>query len=360
MMTRTRQTINPEQCKKECIKEAQSCNVDPCTVPIVTTPEPPMPTTTLPPPSTTTTAAAATKMCQIYGDPHVIAFDGHMDQGDTAQLSTDGLGVLWAVKSDEVKIQVDASETNHGTGTGWGRSTGLAFAGYGHRLVFLRDGKKTLFNGQEIVKENGTYKSDDGLSEVERMATLDPNATEWQELGYGEVHISDKVHSREAWAWRLNKKITIYLSEGDSLCAIIRMPKVEGMDGLCGNFDDDRANDVEMPHDAEQPQKIIERMTYIVGANDPENMFATASPSLLEQENRVVTRTAAPAPVRTIQDCEPELKKKAEEKCAEIKEKTLSRDCVFDICMTGELGDEEDEVEMEVLETIAKTVPGLP
>jgi hypothetical protein len=328
--TRTRQTTNPEKCKKECIKEAQSCNVSPCDVPILDG-----------------------KMCQIYGDPHVIAFDGHMAEGDTAQLSQDGLGVLWAVKSDDVKIQIDASEKTKGpgTGTGWGRSTGLAFDGYGHRLVWLKDGKKTLFDGQEIVKENGTtYKSDDGLIEVEHMQTLDPNAAEWKKLGYGEVHISDKVHGREVWAWRLTNpndalfKIIIYFSEGDSLCAIIRMPKVDGMDGLCGNFDDNRANDVLTPHQAAS--------RYVVAATDPQNMFAALGPGpgLLEEENRVVSR-------RTMEECEPELKKTAEETCAEIKDETLRHDCVYDICTTGELQDEEDEVEQEVLNSV---VSGLP
>jgi len=338
--TRTRQTINPEKCTKECIKEAQTCNVDPCT-----TPHPPTPT----------------KMCEIYGDPHVIAFDGHKDQGATALLAKDGVGVLWAVKSDQVKIQLDCSQKSlgSGTGTGWGRPNGLAVAGHGYRLVFLQEGKKTLLDGKEILQDTSTYKSEDGLVEVKHVEKLGPDEEEWKKAGYDQANIHGKIDGAETWIWRLGKpgkKTNIYFALEDSIIAIIRMPKVDGMDGVCGNFDGDRENDFEFPegdgkkgkHVAGKPTKISNRMTIVVGANDPENMFATAGAGLLQEENRVVSR-------RTMTDCDPELKKKAEETCAEIAEKgTLRADCVFDICMTGELKGEKDELEVEVLDTIAR------
>jgi len=301
-------------------------------------------------------------MCEIYGDPHVIAFDGRKDKGSTALLAKNGVGVLWAVKSDEVKIQLDCSQKSlgSGTGTGWGRPNGLAVAGHGYRLVFLQEGKKTLLNGKEILQTTSTYKSEDGLVEVKHVDKLGPDEEEWKKEGYDQANIHGKIDGAETWIWRLGKPgkqhMAIYFALEDSIIAIIRMPKVEGMDGVCGNFDGDMENDLEFPqgdgkngeHVAGTPKKISDRMKIVVGATDPENLFATAGAGLLQEENRVVSR-------RTMTDCDPELKKKAEETCAEISEKgTLRADCVFDICMTGELKGEKDELEAEVLDTIAR------
>jgi len=329
--TRTRDAPGPDsKCDVVCLKEVETCNVDPCT-------------------STTVEPMDATKMCQFYGDPHFIAFDGEMEGGDTARLTNDPEGVLWVVKSDKVKIQIDASQKSlgSGTGTGWGRAIGLAVSGStlgNHRLVFLKEGKKTLLDGQEIVKETGTpYTSDDKLIQVEHLEVLDPNEKEWKEQGYAEAEISDKIHGRETWIWRLPGKINIYFSLGDSICAIIKMPQVEDMDGLCGNFDDDRDNDLER---MDGKNEISKRMKIAVGPG--ESIFTTDGSLLEEAEHRVVSG-------RTMKDCEPELKKQAEEKCAEIAEKTLREDCVYDICTDGNLPDEEDELQVEVLDTIART-----
>lgn len=274
------------------------------------------------------------KMCQVYGDPHFIAFDAPLRGGDT--IRHPHKGVVWAVKSDDVKIQFKANDNA-------GRGIGLAVAGNAlgnHRLVWFKKGKKTLLDGQEIVKDAGSkYKSDDGLIEVEHMKKLDPNEGEWKKSGYDQALKSANIRGRETWVWRLAGDLNIYFSELDSLSAIIRMPKKEGMDGMCGNYDENKDNDGD--------KDVIERMGPINVA-DSENLFTADGQAFLEEDDRDVRG-------RTMENCEPELKTKAEEKCSEIEEVTLRKDCVFDICMTGDLKDEKDELEMEVLDTIART-----
>jgi len=276
------------------------------------------------------------KMCQFYGDPHFIAFDAGLNSGDTARRTKKE--VLYAVKSDEVKLQV---MTNNRAG----QSIGLAVAGNvlgKHRLVFLQKGKKTLLDGQEIVKDAGsTYKSDDGLIQIEHMERLDPDEGEWKKSGYDKARKAGDIRGRETWVWRLPRDINIYFADsGWGMSAIIKMPKIEGMDGLCGNFDENKDNDREL--------EVKKRKAMRVGESD--NLFAMDGEAFLEEDDRDVRG-------RTMEDCDTELKKKAQKKCAEIEEKTLREDCVYDICMTGDLKDEEGELEMEVLDTIARTDP---
>jgi len=256
-------------------------------------------------------------------------------------------------------------------------------SGHEHRLVFLKQGKRTLLDGKEIVKEkNSQYTSKDGLIQVKHFESMTANREEWTHQGYSGSN-ENKFLGHETWIWSLaDKKINIYFTLADSICALIRMPKVEGMDGLCGNFDGDATNDIEGNNFKNKKwhsatQEISKRLGFCNTDPDLQGYETKGTPrwvvldkktngwckqgaglfaatdkkeegqALLGEEDRIVRKP-------TKEWCDAELYKKAEDQCAGIDEQVFKKGCIYDICMTKHLEAADNDLDSQVLDTVDK------
>jgi len=119
----------------------------------------------------------------------------------------------------------------------------------GHRLNVLKNGghPKVLVDGKEVKMAKGSkFSSKDKVVQVEFLDKVEPYKDDKVKLEWSNTHTGKnglRFDAEGQYALKLPLGVVVYISQEDSMSIIIKMPKVSGQDGLCGNFDDDYTND---------------------------------------------------------------------------------------------------------------------
>jgi hypothetical protein len=188
-------------------------------------PEPPVP----PPP------IGPVKSCTVYGDPHVMTFDGSHEDYYTA-------GEYWIVRSTTVKIQGSYGPlpmTN-----GLAVTKGIAIGGIflkGHKLIVESLDKGSSFctyDGRPVLPTFPmNWKSDDGLVHISYNGV--GGTIQYGRAGK-QMHV---LHISLPLGVSIQVNQWNEPSEGAYMNIKITMPSQPNQDGHCGNFNGNPADD---------------------------------------------------------------------------------------------------------------------
>jgi hypothetical protein len=197
------------------------------------------------------------KSCILYGDPHLITFDG-------ARADYYSQGEYWVVKSDTVQIQGRYMPTvyTHGLSVTKELMIGGPFLG-GHKLRI--SAKAASWDGQPILASLPSqwsnaqppvsiqYNDQGGLVD----ATLTPN--EPMKI----VHLSLPLGiTMQINRWVSNK-------DGDYINVKITMQKQPNQDGHCGNFNGNVADDARTQVRARLGKTGVPQSELLFGSKTP-------------------------------------------------------------------------------------------
>jgi len=244
--------------------------------------------------------------CTIWGDPHVDVFDnGLFDAAERVEpLGIFTSGDYWLVKSRDVLIQGRYGTTIFSQG----QSSLLALALTGpflanHTLIIEPDEGKIALDGQAILE--------DFPSEFVQPFTR----IRYEE---GKKHIYEVLKGYPVKLIRgfMLRSVELTVNRWPKhLDAIIRMPQqFGGQDGHCGNFNFNVSDD--------SSDQIAKRVGQTVPQGEslfPRDHFSPAAP----EQNR------------SLEDCDPEVQKDAQESCQALngtRSFMTVQTCIFDYC----------------------------
>jgi len=320
-------------------------------------------TTTL----TTTESLGPPGLCAVFGDPHFITFDG----GHTVLV---GDMTIWLVKTDTVWIQALSKGSD-------GKFAGIAIGGSfmkGHTLILYNNTEtghvQTVFDGRFILN--------DTVDEYHEPGILDAHKDdEWDVQHYNDQILNMRTEAKfDIGDWherflgrpkgglyvlKLPDSLEVTATGVDFMSSVITMPRPGAgvaQGGYCGNFNGD-------PEDDAQPvvpswnkpigkglEPVERSLNLFRGKHSPVALAAEAA--LLEgrqQESRHPPGQREDGgglqPVFDIlAACSEDLKRQAADRCGEVEDARMQRDCVFDICATKDVHAADGMLAAEVLE----------
>jgi len=254
--------------------------------------------------------------CGLFGDPHVLTFDGQHGKALRAYKP----GVYWLVKSSELSIQARFGYTEQFPRAA--SVVGVALGGSlirDHTLVIVYVGPekgtrgfKAFWDDKEILEHfPSRFQSPDGIISA-RHDAMDPS-----EYHKDARHtIGGHEGALPSYLLKLQPDMQLYLLLGEDSCnVVLEMRKLSGgQDGYCGNF-----NCL-----AEDDTRLHEPVT------TGETLFSsgpTAPPSQLEPSG----------PLPHLADCAPERKSEAKRVCGNLTG-DIRKECIFDCCASSEPG----------------------
>mmetsp|Transcript_65864 Transcript_65864/g.190840 ORF Transcript_65864/g.190840 Transcript_65864/m.190840 type:complete len:467 (+) Transcript_65864:119-1519(+) len=201
--------LTPEKIQACCEEEGLYCELTPTPTPL-----PPIP-------------GGLPKSCLIWGDPHVLTFDG-------ARADFLGQSESWIVKSSKVWIQGRFKATPFTNGLA--ATDAIAIGGpflQGNKLIIpaLNTGPIT-WNHRPILTDFPSSFDADGLGDIRYndQGSLVDSAMNNIDRRIVHASLPENVHIQVMrWSHHVNVRIT--------------MPRQPGQDGCCGNFDGDISND---------------------------------------------------------------------------------------------------------------------
>jgi len=223
------------------------------------------------PPRIPKPAAPEVKTCLFWGDPHLVTFDG-------ARPSFYGDGEYWIVKNDKVHIQGRYMGTKYTYGLAATQKVAIGGPFLQGHTIEIEPMEHTY--GGRIMIDGSPVLSVFGQERIGNIATIDYNgngqlvdeaASVWTERA---VHLSlpEGVHMTVfRWGNYLDMKIT--------------MPKLAGgVDGSCGNFNDDASDDT--------PTAIFQRVGARLTHGD--TLFSTPLVVDISSEEKEMIRIQCP------------------------------------------------------------------
>lgn len=279
-------------------------------------PPPPPPAPTLPPlppppPPTLAPTLPPTppKTCSVFGDPHVLTFDGMHANYYTP-------GEYWIVKSSTVSIQgkYGALPATNGLGVVQALAVGGPFL-KGHKLIIqtMEKGTVVTYDGQPVISSfPGNGHTADGLVNVqynEAGALMDKSL-------HGAVRAAPQMHVLHI---SLPLGITLEVNEwneadeGPYMNAKITMSAQPNQDGHCGNFNGNPSDDARLQVRAR------------VGTNG-----VPSGPDFLFPWGKTPIN---PGNRPDINDCPQDKLTASKKKCDDAG--TTSAECLIDLCFGG-------------------------
>jgi hypothetical protein len=279
-----------------------------------TTTTPPLPPRPTPPPDVPPTPAPPTpptpgpsKHCKIFGDPHVVTFDGQ-------SASFYSQGEYWTVKSTTVWIQGRYMPTPVTNGLSVMKEVAI-----GGPFLDGKDGKKNVlrissltatFNDVPIISGfPDAWENSDPMIKV----VTDGSGQVMQSSRYGkQLHV---VHVDLPLGVHLEINRWNEPGEGDYINTMITMSKQPDQDGHCGNFNGVLEDDT-------RPQ--IRARIGTTGVPPQDLLFHTKTP-------------VTPANRPDLNNCPTEKTERARQVClGKSKTGIPNHDCMVDVCFGGE------------------------
>jgi len=265
------------------------------------TPPPDVPTTTTPAPT------GIRGICKVFGDPHVITFDG-------TRASFYSAGEYWLVRSTTVWIQARYAPTPVTNGLSVVKEVAIGGpflrSSTGEENVLRVSSLAASFNGQPIIPGfPDQFDSQDPAIQV----VTDSNGEVLQEGRQGkDMHV---VHVTLPLGVSMQINRWNEPGEGDYINIRLEMSAQPEQDGHCGNFNGDPSDDT---------RPMIRSRIGTTGVDPAELLFNVKTPVV--------------APNRPdLNDC-PTLKaNRARELCAAKSPTQMAdKDCMIDVCFGGE------------------------
>jgi hypothetical protein len=164
-----------------------------------------------------------TRSCSIFGDPHAGTFDGfHADYYTS--------GEFYLVRAPTVKIQGKYNPTHATNGLAVTKEVAISGSFVGDKILIIGE-EHASYDGMPILTTfPSTFSSTDGKVKIvyNGEGQLLQPGREGKNLHVIHVSLPDRV-SIQINRWDEP-------GEGKYVNAKITMPKMEGMDGQCGNF----------------------------------------------------------------------------------------------------------------------------
>jgi hypothetical protein len=260
--------------------------------------------------TTTTTAAdlGPPKICTIFGDPHLQSFDGTHSDYFTP-------GEYYIVKSKRVIIQGRylATPMTHGLAVTKEVAISGAFIN-NHRLII---GSLTAtFDGKAIMTTFPASESYAGIVRIEYNAQGDvlQKGRAGKQLHVVHVYLPDGIIIQIN---RWNEP-----GEGDYINVKITMPHEPGMDGECGNFNGNPADD---------ERTAVRARLGKQGVPAGELLFPGPKTPIVQSDRPQLA------------DCKQKVLDHADELCKEREHTTFpSNACLLDVCFGGDMFAGED------------------
>jgi len=277
--------------------------------PIITTPAPestPPPITTTPKTDTTPPPQGPQRTCKIFGDPHVITFDG-------SHASFYSQGEYWIVRSTTVSIQGRYMPTAVTNGLAVTKEIAI-----GGPFLQSKDGKENIlritalnafFNGVPIIPNfPDTWTNADPKIEI----VTDSSGEVMQSSRQGKaMHV---VHVKLPLFVSLDINRWNEPGEGDYINTKITMSAQPQQDGHCGNFNGNPADDT---------RPLIRSRIGTTGVDPADLLFRTKTP--VKKANRP-----------DFNDCPTDKAEQARSVCtAKSKNGMPNMDCMIDVCFGG-------------------------
>jgi hypothetical protein len=267
---------------------------------------PPLPTPA-PIPGTPAPTPGVPGICRVFGDPHVITFDG-------ARASFYSAGEYWLVKSNTVWIQARYAPTPVTNGLSVVKEVAIGGpfldSSTGQNNVLRISALRASFNGQPIITGfPDQFDSQDPAIQV----TTDSSGEVLQEGRQGkEMHV---VHVTLPLGVKMQINRWNEPGEGEYINVKIEMSVQPDQDGHCGNFNGD-------PNDDTRP--LIRSRIGTTGV-DPEFLLFNV-------------KTPVVAPNRPdLNDCPTEKANHARELCAARSQTHMAdKECMIDVCFGGD------------------------
>lgn len=227
---------------------------------------PPVPPTIFPTPRPTLPPLGPVGTCTIWGDPHILTFDG---------MRSDyySLGEYWIVKSPRVWIQGRYLPTHITNGLAVTKILAVGGPFISNHKLFVAAGWAT-WDGARVLEG---FPSTFSVKDMVDIAS-DTHGKVLQKGREGKplhvVHIRLADGSPEGLLIKVNRWTEA--SEGDYINVRITMHKQEGQDGHCGNFNGQAQDDDRLQVRArvgkqgvDQPDLLFHTKTPVVKANRP-------------------------------------------------------------------------------------------
>jgi len=283
----------------------------PAPTPAPVLPPPPPP----PPPPPATTPAPPSKpigICTVFGDPHVMTFDGKRSDYYSC-------GEYWLVKSQKIKIQARYLPTKMTSGLGVTKV--VAVGGdlmKGHK-IFVSATSATIDGKPILGKFPDSYRIPNVVEVTYNgVGTLLQKGRQGKPLHI--VHIKVFDGTPEGIQIQINRWTVA--SEGNYVNVRISMHALPGQDGHCGNFNGNAGDDGRI--------QVRSRLG-TTGVPPGELLFKTKTPVV-----------AANRP--DINNCEQSKLEGAKALCKKKEHKFIpSMSCLTDVCFGGKGFAEQDE-----------------
>uniref|UniRef100_A0A7S2N7R8 VWFD domain-containing protein n=1 Tax=Zooxanthella nutricula TaxID=1333877 RepID=A0A7S2N7R8_9DINO len=242
---------------------------------IILWPRPPFVTTTTFFPPTTREPFGRVGECKLWGDPHVLTFDG-------ARPSFYGTGEFWLVQSNRVKIQGRFKGTKYTKGLSATNKVAIGGPITGGQVIeigTMQDGPPTV-DGRPVLRVLGdTEQISGGSLTYTQSGRLPDEAASVFQRHIVHVNLQGQV------------KVTVYrwTNYVDVRISMPRQPL--GQDGACGNFNGNPADDTtaaifrrigirvkpgELLFSNTLPPKVSQQMQDMIARACPQDLLATA------------------------------------------------------------------------------------
>jgi len=281
-------------------------------------------------------------VCGLFGDPHIVTFDNPTG----ATLNQFSTGEYYLVKSSALQVsgRFGFSERFPKEASTIGIAVGGTLLN-GHTITVQyvggakgREGFKAFYDGQEILTNFPSDFESPGGEITAEYKDMDPDAEHEKARhtigGKSGLLPSYRLHFLPDW------KIYVLLGE-ETMNVVIEMQlQPGGQDGYCGNFNCDASDDT---MDGLKTRGIADQVP------ESESLFkGTPAPAKGQFSDK-------PAPVFSLEDCDANIRVKAETGCAKMEDQAMKDACIYDACAAGSMQVVNDDVsasEMEVREEI--------
>jgi len=295
-------------------------------------------------------------LCYVWGDPHIIQFDGKR-----IDFYRKAYKHYWLVKAPSVSIQ----------GYVIGRKSwtkGVAVSGDfigGHTLVALGMNAKrsadtndfrVYWDGKQILTSDGVLHAGPGMEfHREGGTSMLPTPEEFSEASASRDRI-EKVKGmwkgRTVFTFRFPQNIEVFVTLRDAVEILIKAPNQGAQQGgWCGNANGDDTDDDEKPGAGYEKVEGSESLFTQSGVESfIQQLEAQSSDKEQEIDGKGKERTQE---TQGEGECPAALLEKAEKACEHIPEEHVRGGCIIDICKTDDVAAALEAADtMEILEVL--------